>query len=197
MSSTASPPGRIETALTTAKQVTHQETISLGDLLQAFGRRSYGPVLFVIGLIALSPLGAIPGASIVCATLVVLLGVQMSLRAGAPWIPRRLRNLEVDGARARRAIEWMEPQARRLAVLTRPRWQALLDGPAVHLAVGALCLLALSMYPLALVPWGVIPCAAGISAIGLGLLARDGVFILAGMALAVPAGALGLVLAFA
>ncbi len=53
------------------------------------------------------------------------------------------------------------------------------------------------MYPLALVPWGVLPCAAGISAIGLGLLTRDGVFIVTGMAFAVAASALGLVLTFA
>ncbi len=121
----------------------------------------------------------------------------MSVRAGAPWVPQSLRDLEVDGARTRRAIEWMEPKARRLAVLTRPRWQVLLDGPAIHVAVGALCLLALLMYPLALVPWGVLPCAAGISAIGLGLLTRDGVFIVTGMAFAVAASALGLVLTFA
>ena len=47
-----------------------------------------------------------------------------------------------------------------------------------------------------LVPWGVLPCAAGISAIGLGVLSRDGVFILAGIAFAVAASGLGLTLAF-
>ena len=126
----------------------------------------------------------------------VLLAVQMSLRTGAPWISRRLRDLEVDGAQVQRSIEWMAPKTRRLAGLTRPRWQWLLDDPAAHAAVGALCLLALLMYPLALVPWGVLPCAAGISAIGLGLLMRDGAFILAGMAFAVAASALGLVFVF-
>lgn len=197
MSVAESPPGHVETMLAKAKQATNRETTTLGDLLHAFGQRAYGPVLFAIGLVALSPLGAVPGASIVCATLVVVLAVQMSLRPGAPWIPHRLYAVQVDGAQARRAIEWSEPHVRKLTVLTRPRWQALLDGLAVHSVVVALCLLALLMYPLALVPWGVIPCAIGISAIGLGLLSRDGLFILAGMALAGAAGAFGLIFTFA
>jgi hypothetical protein len=197
MSASGSPPGQVETALATIKQVTNQETTSLDDLLYALGRRSYGPVLFVIGLVALSPLGSVPGASLVCATLVALLAAQMSLRAGAPWIPCRLGAVEVNGAQARRAIEWIEPYVRKLAVLTRPRWQALLNGLAIHAAVGTLFLLAALMYPLALVPWGVLPCAAGITAIGLGLLSRDGLFIAAGMALAAAAVAFGLIFTFA
>jgi len=64
-----SPPEQLKSALTTVKQLTHHGAASVGDLLHVFGRRAYGPVLFVIGLIALSPLGAIPGASVVCATL--------------------------------------------------------------------------------------------------------------------------------
>lgn len=191
---TATEATAIEDTLERLRRAAAGHTTSVGDLLDAFQRRAYGPLLFVIGLIALSPVGAIPGASIACGTLVVLLAVQMSLGEGAPWVPQALRRVRVDGERARHSIDWAAPYARRLGKVTRARWEEVHDGRAIHVVVGALCVLALSMYPLALVPWGALPAAAGITVIGLGLLTRDGVLILAGEALAVAAAGLGFVL---
>ena len=191
---TATKPEAIDDTFERLRRAAAGETTSVGDLLDAFQRQAYGPLLFVIGLIALSPVGAIPGASIACGTLVVLLAVQMSLGGGAPWVPQALRRIRVDGDRARRSIDWAAPYVRRLGTVTRPRWENVQAGRAIHVVVGALCVLALSMYPLALVPWGVLPAAAGITLIGLGLLTRDGLLIFAGESLAVAAAGLGLAL---
>jgi hypothetical protein len=90
----------------------------------------------------------------------------------------------------------MEPYVQKLSYVTRRRWGDFIDGNAVYGVTTALCLLALSMYPLALVPWGVMAPAAGITVIGLGLLARDGVMIFAGLALTMLAGMLGLLFLF-
>ena len=43
-----------------------QDEVSVGDLLDAFGSRSFGPVPVLFGLLALfPPIGAVPGAPIV------------------------------------------------------------------------------------------------------------------------------------
>jgi hypothetical protein len=161
--------------------------VSVGTLVDALGQRTYGPLLFTIGVIALSPLGAIPGASVICATLIVLTAVQMSLRAHAPWLPDRLRRLDVDGARGRRAIAVMAPRLRWLDRLARPRWHWLLAPPLSHAVALGLCLLATLMYPLALVPFGVMPVAAAVTVIGLGLLCTDGLVIAAALAVTLAA----------
>ena len=46
---------------------TEGETVSVTDLLNAVGRRSYGPVILLLGFIAISPLTIIPGANVLVA----------------------------------------------------------------------------------------------------------------------------------
>jgi hypothetical protein len=88
----------ITATLHALKRAAQRERVSLGTLIDQLGQRTYGPLLFTIGLIAMSPIGAIPGASVVCATAIVLLAVQMSFGNRAPWLPAMLRRLEVDGS---------------------------------------------------------------------------------------------------
>jgi hypothetical protein len=178
----------ITATLHALKRAAQAERVSLGTLIDQLGQRTYGPLLFTVGLIAMSPIGAIPGASVVCATVIVLLAVQMSFGNRAPWVPGMLRRLEVDGDLSRRSIRRVEPYLRWLDRVTRARWTALLSRPALHGVVVGLCALAVLMYPLALVPWGVLPVAGAITVIGLGLLTADGLITALGLALALAGG---------
>jgi hypothetical protein len=160
------------------------DALSVDDLLATFGRRVYGPVLFLVGVIAVSPLGAIPGASVLFATLVALLAAQYAARDGAPWLPAALRRRRVSASRAHGALERMRPYARRIEFLFAERATALTEAPWTWAWAAILIGLALTMYPLALVPGGVTAPAAVIALTGLSITARDG------RALAV-AGAIG------
>jgi len=166
-------------------------TISLAEVFAALDRRAYGPLVFVVGVIALSPLGAIPGASVVCAGVVILLALQMSLRRGPPWTPDLFHRIRADSGRAERALDRVEPYLKKVERLTRARWQWLFKPPGLHAVTAALCGLAVLMLPLALVPWGVMPVAFAITAIGLGLLTRDGILVSMGIAAAIAAGLAG------
>lgn len=181
MVATGAPPESVGDTLRALKRAGRSRETSIGDLLDAFGQRTYGPLLFAIGVIALSPIGAIPGASVVCASLVILLALQMSFSTGAPWAPRPLRRITVGSGTARHGIDKVEPHLRKLDRVIRPRWHRLLGRPALHLVSAALCVLAALMYPLALVPWGVMPVAAAITVISLGLLGRDGLLVAIGL----------------
>lgn len=174
----------VTSVLDDLKSATHGDQTSIGDMLDAFGQGAYGPLLFVIGLLALSPIGAIPGVSILSGTLIVLLAVQMLFREGAPWAPKSLRRLKVDSSRAQRSINWAEPYVKKAGAVTRPRYPQLLSRPGIYAVVAALVVLAVTMYPLALIPWGVMPAAAGVTVMGLGLLARDGIMVAIGEAFA-------------
>src|SRR5690606_15941015 len=54
-----------------------QSDIALGAILEAVGRRSFGPLLLVAGLIALSPLSGIPGMPTTVGVLVLIIAVQL------------------------------------------------------------------------------------------------------------------------
>src|SRR5262245_61743998 len=64
--------------------------IRLGVLLSAVGRRSYGPLLLLIGLIAISPLTVLPFTTTIVAAITLLIAGQMALGLKRPWLPKRV-----------------------------------------------------------------------------------------------------------
>lgn len=177
----------ISEVLDTLQETASQERTSVDDVLTAFGRRAYGPILFVIGVVSMSPVGAIPGASILLGSLVGILMVQYIVRNSSPWIPRWIKKKSVAGEKARAAIDKSKPYFEHVERVVRPRWPMLTNAPWTHI-VGLTCVaLALTMYPLALVPWGVMPPSLAIAVLGLGLMSTDGLLIAIGLAVSVPA----------
>ncbi|MEM6438967.1 MAG: exopolysaccharide biosynthesis protein [Pseudomonadota bacterium] len=158
------------------------DQVSVGDLISTFGNRVYGPVIFVVGLLAFSPLGAIPGASILFATLIILLAVQYAVAGGEPWLPEALRKREVSGERATKAMEKTRPYAKKVEFLFSERAVHLASAPWTWLWAAVMVVLAVTMYPLALVPGGVAAPALALAIMGLAMTARDGI------ALAIAAG---------
>lgn len=64
-------------------------TISVEDLLNALGQRAYDPLLFIAGLVLISPIGGLPGATAVLGSFIVLVAAQ-SLFVDTPWLPKWL-----------------------------------------------------------------------------------------------------------
>jgi hypothetical protein len=168
---------------------TDGEKVSVAELIRAVGRRSYGPLLTLLGFVAISPLTIVPGATMLVATVTLLVASQMLVGRSHPWIPRRIlkvsfpRTAVLDAAKAARG--WVAPVDRLLA----PRLVFLTEPPFV-MAVAALCVAAaLITYPLSFVPIAPIVPGLAIMLLGLGVTARDGVMIVLAM-LAVSGAAL-------
>ena len=62
--------------------------VSVSSLLDAVGRRSFGPLLLFAGLIALSPLGVIPSVPTMVAVSVMLIVGQLLCGRKQFWLPR-------------------------------------------------------------------------------------------------------------
>lgn len=165
-------------------------TVSVETVLAGLGRRAYGPVVLVIGLIMLSPINWIPGAGIVLATVLTLVLSQSLVRDGPPWIPRRLARADVDVGRALGAIRRVRPWIERLALLTRPRLRTVTRPPWRTAAVAVIIATALSMYPLAIIPGGAGPPSLAITLFGLALTVEDGLLLLIAMGVSLSAFAL-------
>lgn len=183
----------VTSVLAALKRQATGDSVSLDDILRAVGGQAYGGFLFAVAVVAISPVGAIPGASVLCASVLVLAAVSMPVGRQAPWLPGALRRVSVGAQTARAAIDRITPWLRPLDRLARPRCEGVLRGRGRYSLCAAVLVLALSMYPLALIPWAALLPAFAVALIGFGLVTRDGLIAGAGAAGALAAlGLLGL-----
>lgn len=168
------------------KKSGRDEAVSAGEILRAFERRSLGVLLTVFGLIAVLPvIGDIPGASILIGTLILIAIGQSFMGGGALWMPDFVRRREIRRETFDRSIETARPWIAWVDRLLKPRLTALVAGRTQRCTISvAAALLAVTFYPLAFVPFGVNAPALGVLALGLGLIACDGLMVLLGYACA-------------
>jgi len=172
------PVTNLRTLLRSLVLNTDGEDVSVRELLHAIGRRAYGPVLLLLGFIAVSPLTIIPGANWFVAALTLIFALQIVIGRRFPWLPKKAldfrfkRSLLVGGAGAG------EKYAHMIDALVRPRLAFLTEAPFVQ-AVAMICVMAaLITFPLGLVPFGPLLPGLTILLFGLALTARDGAVVL-------------------
>ena len=163
-------------------------TVSLRDLKDALGNRAFGPLFVMVALIAILPTGAIPGVSIITGSVMLLLSAQLLLGATTIWLPKSLEERAIPRDKLLSSVDKAEPFAARVDRWIRPRLTKLVRPPFVQLMAVAGILISVSMFPLALVPFGAFPAGLSMLLIGLALAVRDGVLAILGIA--IGAGAL-------
>jgi hypothetical protein len=156
--------------------------VRLGVLLSAVGRRSYGPLLLIIGLFAISPATILPGMTSVAAAITLIVAGQMAVGLQRPWLPKFVLNLKVPRKPFLQFLDKARPTVERIdGVWLRERLTFMSVPLCVNLV--ALCVIAASLitFPLSLIPFA--PLAPGIAVVmfGLGMTARDGLWLLAGI----------------
>lgn len=161
------------------------ETVTVGELLKVVGRRAHGPVLLLLGVIAVSPLTVIPGATWLVALLTVLFTLQVVIGLRHPWLPSRLLQTTFERRLLVGAVKESEKYAAILDALVKPRLAILTEPPFLQVVALACLGAALITFPLGLVPFAPILPGLTILLFGLALTARDGaVLLLAAMTLA-------------
>ncbi len=179
---TTKEPQRLPDILDRLAESADGSQVSLEQLLDAFGRRSFGPMLLVPALIALLPTGAIPGMSIVTGSLIILVGVQMLLPVDQPWFPSALRRIRLGRERFDKSIESARPWTRRLNRLVGPRLEFMAEPPVNYVTALVCIAMGVMMFPLALLPFAVAIPAGTVVLLALGVTTRDGLVISLGLA---------------
>ncbi len=147
----------------------------LKTLIESFGNRAFGPILTLVGFFMMTPLGAIPGVPIAFAVIVITFAGQLLLARQSPWMPEVLRRVKIKKERVDKARRFVRPVLSAIDGILRPRLQFLAKGPATVFAALIAIVLALTMFPLGAVPFGVVIPGFLIGLFGLGIMARDGV----------------------
>ena len=162
------------------------EPISVDEIVEAIGQRSFGPLILVPGLILLSPLSGMPGVPTVGAVAVILIAGQMLVGRESLWLPELLRRRTIGRDRMAKAGSFLMPVARFVDRFTKRRLVWLTNKPYSYLIAAACVLIALVMPPLEVIPFANALTAAATCAFGLALVAHDG--LLAAIAFALTAG---------
>ena len=154
-----------------------EERVTVEQLLTAFHERGFGVLLLIFALPAAIPLPGL-GINLIVAAPLVILSLQQALGADQVRLPHRICRRTISGERLKVITNHARPWARRLEVILKPRLAFLTHGLSVHI-IGVLGLLmALSVcVPLPLT--NTVP-SIGIAIMAVGLLARDGLFVIAG-----------------
>ncbi len=154
------------------------DKISVNQVLETTGRRTFGPVLLIPGLIALSPLSGIPGTPTIVGLMVLLISGQMLVGRSEFWLPQFLLRRSVSRERFGKALKVLRPVARFVDGLIKPRLQGLADGPANYM-IAAFCVLVALIAPLLeALPFAITGVGAAVTALGLALVAEDGLLTL-------------------
>ncbi|CAN5288056.1 exopolysaccharide biosynthesis protein [soil metagenome] len=156
--------------------------VTLGGMMDAVGRRSFGPLLLLAGLIAVSPLSGIPGMPTTVATIVALVAGQLLFRRDHFWIPQWVEHRAISEKNLFKALRFLRKPARFVDRFLRPRLEFLTRHTGTYV-VAVLCLLvAATMPPLEPLPFAASIAGAALAIFGLALVAHDGVLVLIGLA---------------
>lgn len=157
-----------------------RERIAISDLVLAMRARAYGALLLIFALPNVLP--APPGTSGLLGLPLLFIATQMML-GRMPWFPQVIAARSMTRADFGKIIERVSPLIARAERLLVPRlmW---LSYPFAERALGAVCL-ALALILVLPVPFGNMLPAFTICIIALGVLERDGIWILGGLVLAV------------
>lgn len=160
-----------------------RERVTISDLLRALGDRATGALMFIFAFPNVLPTP--PGTSSILGAPLIFLAAQLML-GRAPWLPDFVANRSMARSDFSSLVKRIVPWLQRAEGLLRPRLSALTPPPMAHfLGFLSLALAVLLVLP---IPLGNVLPALAISLLALGVLERDGVWVLAGIAVAAVAG---------
>jgi hypothetical protein len=152
--------------------------LSIDEIMDCIGRRSFGPIILVLGLIGLAPVSNIPGVVAVLASLDILIAGEFLIGMDHIWIPGVLGRREIGAPRCAKVVRALRAPARMLDRVARPRLTVLTRGPFGYVIALACFVVALLLPIIELIPLaGIIPNAA-LVALALAITAHDGVWAL-------------------
>jgi hypothetical protein len=162
--------------------------LSLGEILDLVGRRAYGPLLLIIGVLSVSPLALLPGSTWAFAALTLLVAVQMALHLKHPWLPPAALRVSFPEKEIYGALRSVRPWTRAVDTMVKPRLEFLAHEPWLLLVALLAIVAALVTFPLSFIPFAPFIPGATIILIGLGVTARDGLLLSLALSLLAIAG---------
>jgi len=161
--------------------------VQVGDLIEAVGQAGFTALLLIFSIIIVTPLSGIPLFSSVMGIIIFLVATQALFRRQHLWLPRWILRRGASTERVKTALAHVRPAMAWLDRHTAERLTIFVHRPVIFVPQ-ILCAASGLVMPLfELVPFSSTLLGLSVALLSLGMLARDGCFILLGF---VPYGAL-------
>ncbi|WP_380873565.1 exopolysaccharide biosynthesis protein ExoD [Sphingomonas sp. DBB INV C78] len=162
------------------------ETISIGDLTSTLGPKCFAGLLFLLAAPNMFPTP--PFVDIVLGVPLMILSAQLIFGVRRPWLPDWILRREVSTEKFALVATKVSAVTRKVEIVLKRRLDVL-TGTIGRRLIGLICLALAIILVLPLPLNNVLPGAA-ISLFALGLLSRDGVPVLGGIATTIASAAL-------
>ncbi|WP_454916732.1 exopolysaccharide biosynthesis protein [Xanthobacter sediminis] len=153
------------------------ERVAIGDLVNALRNRAFGILFLIFGIPNCIPMP--PGIPVICGIILALIGLQMAMGRQELWLPETIARRTFSRSMLEAIVTRSRPLIEKFESISRPRY-AQFAGPVARRVVGATVVL-LGILLLLPIPFlGNLPPGIAVCVLGLGLVERDGLVILAG-----------------
>ena len=170
------PPPRLSEILTTLAGDESRERISVHDMVETMRARAFGALLLIFAFPNILPTP--PGTAGILGLPLLFLSAQMMLGLD-PWLPGFIARRSMARGTFQALVERITPWLLRAERLLRARME-LLAHPRAQRLLGALCL-TVSVALVLPVPFANLVPSVALCIIGLGVLERDGLWIVLGV----------------
>lgn len=167
--------------------------MTIREMLDRVGPRSFGAVLLVPALILVSPLSIIPLMPTIGGLVILTISIQAFFGRRHLWLPRFLADRTLSKSQLVRAVAFLRKPAGWLDRHSRRRLHLLTGTPLDRVALLSVGMVAATWPFLELVPMFTSISAAGVALVAFALMVRDGFVLIGGYA--VLAGTVAFVLA--
>lgn len=174
-----SDPANIEQLLDRLEAVvTERSHVSIGEMMDAIGRRTFGPVVLLVGLILVTPLSGVPGIPTLMGLLTLLTLGQVLLGRQHFWLPGWLVQRKVARQKLLQGLTLLRPPARKIDRLIRPRLTLLVKGPGLYAMALGCMVIAVVMPATEVVPFSSSIAGVALVLFGLTMISKDGLLAL-------------------
>ncbi|TVR09836.1 MAG: exopolysaccharide biosynthesis protein [Salinarimonadaceae bacterium] len=164
---------RVSAVLRAVLDTAPGDTISIRDIVEAFGERAFGFVIILFSLPNCIP--APPGMNSIFGLPVVLFAMQLALGFKRPWLPRRIMDKTFKVSTLRKIVDVAEPRLRRVEGLCRPRLVNLF-GPRGDRLIGVFAVL-LGLCVIVPLPGTNMLPSIGLVVLSIAIMQEDGVIL--------------------
>lgn len=155
-----------------------EDEIVLGDIVRFFGDRAFGALMLALALPMATPLSALPGISAVFGLPLTVIAAQLMLGYRRPTLPDALAGRTVRRETLVRAFIKAEPWLLRIERAVHPRFP-ILTGVVAERVIGIVAVVMATLLALP-IPGANQPPAFAVALFAVGILERDGVFVILG-----------------
>lgn len=152
--------------------------LTLREIRDRMDERAYGLLILLLSIPCLVP--GLYGVPQVVGVIIILVAAQLLVGREEPWLPRWMLDLRARGSWLKAMADFAESKLSWIDRLSRPRLTRFADGPGEKLAAVFMILATLTIV---LPMTNTIPSIA-LALLSVGLIQRDGLFVIAGATVA-------------